>query len=169
MKILALFFLTLFISNFLYGQYQIKGATNILTYNSGRIGDLTMILKNGGNIVVGFHKYYVEVTFINKSKGQDLLVITEKDLENYLQVAEYDFDNDGTSEIVIIYGDGISDMTTLIYKRNNNKYEEIGNINTGQKKCFFSFKTITLPFGSQGLYFEYKLLNGKFIKTVESQ
>lgn len=164
MKILISITLLLSILNKSISQTFIIGSSNLISYKSGTIGDSKMRLKTGENLVVGFHRYYVEVTIIGKSVAQTLLGVTEKEMGNFLQVADYDFENDGTSEIVITYGDGFSEMTVIVFKKIKTQYEEIARLE-GQKKCQLSYRKITLPYGTQGLYSAYKLENGKFIQV----
>lgn len=92
----------------------------------------------------------------------------------YVQVAEHDFDNDGTPEIVVAVGDGLIDLTVNIVKYHaplspedagrDENWELAGSF-TGQEKALIDGATISLPYGSQGLYTEYTWIKKKFIQT----
>ena len=92
----------------------------------------------------------------------------------YIQVAEHDFDHDGTPEIIIAIGDGLVDLSINVIKYHapqsakdagrEANWSLIGSY-SGQAKAEIGGDTIQIPIGSQGLYDEYTWVKGKFIKT----
>ncbi len=92
----------------------------------------------------------------------------------YVQVAEHDFDNDGLPEIVVAVGDGLIDLTVNIVRYHApwlaedagrvENWELVGSF-TGQEKALIDGDTISLPYGSQGLYTEYTWIKKKFVQT----
>ena len=92
----------------------------------------------------------------------------------YIQVAELDFDHDGTPEIIIATGDGSIDLSVNIIKYHAPQFAQDADREAnwslvgsywGQANVEISNDTIQIPIGSQGLYDEYTWVKGKFIKT----
>jgi len=93
----------------------------------------------------------------------------------YVQVAEHDFDGDGEPEIVVAVGNGSTDLAVNVIKYRAPKLAKqagdeknwlrIGSFD-GQAKAIINGKTITLPYGSAGLYEEYTWKSGKFAKSA---
>lgn len=92
----------------------------------------------------------------------------------YVQVAEHDFDNDGTPEILVAVGDGLVDLVVNVVKYHaplspadagrEENWELVGSF-SGQEKAFINGDTVLLPIGSQGLHAEYTWSKTKFIQT----
>jgi hypothetical protein len=91
-----------------------------------------------------------------------------------VQVAEHDFDRDGTPEIVVAVGDGLINLVVNVVSYHApQSMKDVGRVEnwslvgsfTGQQKALIQGDTISLPYGSQGLYEEYTWVKQKFIKT----
>ncbi|KAF6627801.1 hypothetical protein H6F38_21960 [Paenibacillus sp. EKM208P] len=88
-----------------------------------------------------------------------------------LAVKEHDFTKDGTPEIVLVASDGQMDMYVWILTYNFMASEqgtsplELLWSGMGQSDILMSGNQFLLPYGSQGLYEEYKYANGVFIKA----
>lgn len=88
------------------------------------------------------------------------------DYERYkIQISCVDLDEDGKKEIFVSIGNGSSELETLIYYfvyESNRKFELCGRL-YGQEKMYVDINagTIKTPYGSQGLYEEYKFWNKK--------
>ncbi|URJ36731.3 hypothetical protein MF625_001173 [Paenibacillus polymyxa] len=88
-----------------------------------------------------------------------------------LAVKEHDFTQDGTPEIVLVASDGQADMYVWILTYNFMASEQGTNplellwSGIGQSDILMSGNHFLLPYGSQGLYEEYKYANGVFVKN----
>ena len=147
-----------------YGQNIIKGSLKTVIFKTGSRNESVLKLTNAERIDIKFKSYFVEVTVISKSIGQNLLTLEENDEWKTIQVSEFDFEKDGIGEIVIAYGDGLTHLELLVFKKNKNKYLQIGKFE-GLNICELSKNRITVPYGSQGLFFEYILKKGQFTQT----
>ncbi|MBC7191785.1 hypothetical protein [Marinobacter sp.] len=92
----------------------------------------------------------------------------------YVQVAEYDFDNDEKPEIIIAIGNGLTDLVVNIIEyhapqlpkdaERTANWTLIGSFR-GQGKAFVEGASIQLPFGGQGRYTEHTWVKNKFVET----
>jgi len=92
----------------------------------------------------------------------------------YIQVVEYDFDRDDAPEIIVAVGNGLTDLAVNIVKYNapklpkdagrNENWSLVGSF-SGQEKVLIEGNTISLPYGSQGLYTKYTWSKNKFAKS----
>lgn len=91
-----------------------------------------------------------------------------------IQVGEHDFDADGTPELVVAVGDHSTELHVRVLKYSapsspddacrDENWSIIGSF-YGQTKAYVDGSKIELPFGSQGLFQEYKLVGGRFVET----
>ena len=75
-----------------------------------------------------------------------------------------DFDNDKKPEIIVAAGDALTNLEVSIFKYTGEKdkvYKEIGYIGGQSKIIITKNKTIEAPYGSQGLFEQYKYSKGK--------
>lgn len=85
--------------------------------------------------------------------------------EGYMvQITSCDLDDSGVDEIVVSIGDLLINMETLVYRVTDDKenpFVLIGSF-TGQDRAIFDEDnlSIVVPYGSQGLYDEYKIMDG---------
>ncbi len=84
------------------------------------------------------------------------------------QVTCFDLDNDGIKEVILSTGNQSYEMESIIYrytKSIDKPFELVGHIE-GQTKMYIEDDgTITAPFGSQGLFTDYKYLNKNLYKV----
>lgn len=108
------------------------------------------------------------VSGVHGNKGYNFLqdFSIDIDYEKYkIQISCVDLDEDGKKEIFISIGNGSSELETLIYYfvlESNLMFELCGRI-YGQEKMLVDINTgiIETPYGSQGLYEEYKFWSKK--------
>ncbi len=89
----------------------------------------------------------------------------------YVQIGEYDFNNDGRPEVIVGGGDGVSYMCVNIFryhppeeKMRNEDWELVGKF-SGQVEAIIEGQSIRLPYGSQGLESEQTWVKDKFVET----
>lgn len=80
----------------------------------------------------------------------------------------------GIPELVLVAGDDVIDLVVNIlkYKPSSKRghvpqsldWQLLGSF-SGQRHVDIEKNTITLPYGSQGLFDEYRLIKGKFVKS----
>ena len=79
-----------------------------------------------------------------------------------IQVTCYDLDNDGIKEVIVSTGNQSHEMQSIIYrytKSADNPFEIVALID-GQEKMYIEDNgIITVPYGSKGLFDEYKYYN----------
>jgi len=98
----------------------------------------------------------------------------DRDEGYFIQAATHDFDNDKNPEIIIVFGDGLTDMSVNVVKYHpptnpddairRENWTIVGNF-SGQDKIFVDSQVIKIPIGSQGLFEEFTWINSKFVKT----
>lgn len=83
--------------------------------------------------------------------------------ENYgIQVTCYDLDKDGIKEIIVSVGNQSYEMESIIYrytKSIDNPFELVAYIDGQEKMYIKEDGAIIAPYGSQGLFEEYRYLN----------
>lgn len=92
-----------------------------------------------------------------------------------VQAAEHDFDEDGIPEIIIVVGDGLSELVTNVFKYHPpqqqkdagrpQNWELVGQFE-GQGKIIIDGPSLTIPYGGQGLAEEWTWVKRKFVKTI---
>ncbi len=92
----------------------------------------------------------------------------------FIQVAEHKFDHEGSPEIIIAIGNGLTDLSINVIKYHapqsardaarEANWSIVGSY-SGQAKAEIIGDTLQLPYGSQGLYEEYTWAKDKFLKT----
>jgi len=88
----------------------------------------------------------------------------------YLQATVYDLDNDNIGEIIISYGNKLTEMGIEIFKVTNNgsnPFKFVGYIEGQEFAIINENGEIEVPFGSQGLYSVYKLSSGKIMEIQQ--
>ena len=156
--------LLLFVCFALFANSQtITGVKKQLTFLAGSKTTSSLKLNSGEELIVRFKQFSVDVVLLSKDQGINLLSFPEDESFKVLKACEFDFDKDGINEIFIVKGDNLSSLEAVVFKKINNEYKNIGEMN-GQFECILSPFKIELPYGSQGLFFEYKLVKGSFIE-----
>ncbi|MET3697129.1 hypothetical protein SAMN05877753_1058 [Bacillus oleivorans] len=92
--------------------------------------------------------------------------------ESYaVQGTTYDFDKDGSDEIIISIGDGLVNGQMWIFKyheitRNDVTPYELLLTQSFQENVYIDENKVIIPYGSQGLFNEYTFFDGKFHEQV---
>ena len=79
-----------------------------------------------------------------------------------IQVTCYDLDNDGIREIIVSVGNQSYEMQSVVYrytKSKDNPFEIVAYIDGQEKMHIEDDGTIIAPYGSQGMFNEYKYSN----------
>ena len=161
-KILCVFLL--FCSISAYSQNYFKNTKPIIIYKSGENDHKSAKLKNGGTLSVKFKGFQVNVNVIYGKTAYNVDYFEETDECEFIEFAEYDFNKDGNSELVIAYGNDVQ-FKVSVYQLLKNKIKHIGEFDDGQFDCILDKKSIQFPYGTQGLFTEYTYTNGMFVKT----
>ncbi len=129
---------------------------------------------NGTKILAIFPRYGVHLPLQFADDFEGFNEFGDINEGYYLQVAEHDFDNDGEPEIVVAVGDGLVNLSINIVKYHaplstedagrDENWELVGTF-SGQENAVMDGNTISLPYGSQGLFTEYTWVKNKFIQT----
>jgi hypothetical protein len=85
--------------------------------------------------------------------------------ELYIQVFEYDFDQDGKPELCIAHSSGVMAFKVEVYRYSGGLTELVGNFD-GQMRCEIAKNAISFPYGTQGLSSDYIYANGSFFELV---
>lgn len=159
-----LFVFLLFCSVSAYSQNYFKNTKPIIIYKSGENDHESAKLKNGGTLSVKFKGFQVNVSVIYSKTAFNVDYFEETDECEFIEFAEYDFNKDGNSELVIAYGNDVQ-FKVSVYQLLKNKIKHIGEFDDGQFDCILDKKSIQFPYGTQGLFTEYTYTNGMFVKT----
>ncbi|WP_338792056.1 hypothetical protein [Bernardetia sp. MNP-M8] len=166
MRCLFIIFFFIFFISSTFAQSFFENSKPLIVWNSGSMAIKSVKLKNGGLLYVKFDGYGVNVIVTFGTNGYSVQNFQETNEWIKIEITEYDFDKDGNNELIIAYGDETQAMfNVLIYKISKLGVTEIGNIELGQFNCLLLKNKIILPFGSQGLFHEYTLIENKFIQT----
>ena len=151
-----------------YSQSFFKNAKSLIIWNAGDNIPQSSKLKSGGMLRIKSDGTQVNVQIVFGAKGYAVEYFEENGDWERMELTEYDFDKDGKNELVIAYGTpGELLFKISIYKINKSGAKEIGSFE-GQSNCWFEKNKVKLPYGSQGLYWEYTLMNGRFMQTQNS-
>lgn len=92
----------------------------------------------------------------------------------WVQIGEYDFDNDLNPEIVVAIGNGLDELSISVFKFHppinaidackQENWELLGTFE-GQSRAVINKGRIELPYGSAGLCTEWTFVHGKFVRT----
>ena len=145
-------------------QNLVEGGSKSLLYKSGSAKNAELQISKTETISIEFTTRALELYYIGPTNKMSLNNIEENDDWKLLQICVYDFDKNGVNEIVIAYGDGLTNLKVSIYNRVNKVYKEIGSFE-GQENCTIDKNQIIAPYGSQGLFDEYTIRLGEFHKT----
>ena len=85
--------------------------------------------------------------------------------ELYVQVFEYDFDQDGKPELCIAHSSSAMEFKLEVYRYSGGLTELVGSFD-GQMRCEIAKNAISFPYGSQGLSSDYIYANGSFFELV---
>jgi hypothetical protein len=110
------------------------------------------------NVIVKYGKVGKAVTTIDQTDSM-------ANGEVYIQVFEYDFDQDGKQELGIAYRNNDLQFKVEIYRYSGGLTELVGNFD-GQMHCEIMKNRIQFEYGMQGIVQEYLYENGIFFELV---
>ncbi|MBC6972775.1 hypothetical protein H9I32_10345 [Bacillus sp. Xin] len=162
-----------------------KPLNNVASYTySEKDKEIPIKLKDGkANLLFGKdHPNGIKIELIKNDSAvqipleqiQDGILNEFGDLDNphtySIQVATYDFNDDKNEEIIISIGDNLTDGQIWVYSYH--PVDDILKINPFhlemtdyyQRKIIINKDTISLPYGSQGLFNEYVWHKNSFLK-----
>lgn len=172
MKKLIYLFAFFLISTITYGQteerFKVKGTAKLIASWTGKTpNDASGTLASGDKVSIMARQIGIGVTVIHNNVGKQLVETGgEYDFEvTIIKVYEYDFDNDGQKELIVIHSPEFSLVTVEVFKYSEGLAERVGNFN-GQFEIILDKNTIYLPYGSQGLGDEFLFKSGAFFELV---
>lgn len=120
-------------------------------------------LANGDKIIVTTNEVEILVELIHDEERTTLLVTGEQDAmeTTELKVYEYDFDQNGDKELLVVDSPDFSLAYVKVYNLSDGTVELVGNF-FGQFYIDLDNNILSLPIGSQGLADEYIYLGGVF-------
>jgi hypothetical protein len=150
---------------------------------NGQTADITLpfpnVTRKPASIRIGKQNPHgVRVTFVRGDGNQVLPLNFGKEFRGLtpdgdlaadyvLHAGTFDFDRDGTPEVVVVVGDTLTDLAVNVFRLNTKKqFVRVGTFE-GQQKAILEGNAVVLPYGSKGLFFEYRWKNGKFIQTQD--
>ncbi len=149
-------------------RFTVKGRAKLVAAWPGKTPkEVSGTLTSGDKLAIYTRQMEIYVTSIHNKVGKQLVVTgTDESLDSIIiEVYEYDFDNDGQKEIIIIYSPEFSITTVEIFKYSGGLAERVGNFDA-QFEIHLDKNTISLPYGSQGLAKEYLYKSGGFFQLV---
>ena len=175
-----------------HGQNLIVGTNNNVVWGKESTNDITLQLDFKTKIkpismTIGYDspngiKFRINFKDLNVAANLRYILSMKSGLDEwgdlddgyYIEAATYDFNEDKNPEIIIVIGNGLTDLWVNVIKYHppTNPDDAIRTENwsvvasfSGQEKIYIDKQTITVPIGTQGLYDEYTWLNNKFIKS----
>ncbi len=125
-------------------------------------------LNSGAKLVIVTNQIGLSVTAIHNNIGKQLVTIGEEEesLENMIVKAyEYDFDDDGLKEIIIIYSPQFSERKIEVFKYSSGLAERVGKFDA-QFQIYIEENIISAAIGFQGIANEYIYKWGNFYELV---
>jgi hypothetical protein len=161
------------ISTIVYGQteerFEVKGPAKLIATWTGKTPNgASGTLTSGDKISIMTRQIGVGVTVIHNNVGKQLVETggeNDSEVVTIIKVYEYDFDNDGQIEIIVIHSPESALVTVEVFKYSGGLAERVGNFN-GQFEIILDKNTIYLPYGSQGLGYEFLFKSGAFFELV---
>jgi hypothetical protein len=127
---------------------------------------MTGKLSDGGEVIISTQANALLVRTKHGKMMNELLVYVDEMTEDIeIGVYEYDFDNDGSMEIIVADASDYFACNVHVYRFSEGSPELVGNF-FGQEFIHIVNNIISLPFGSQGLASEYLYSNGAFFELI---
>lgn len=150
--------------------YVDEAAKHIVSWNAENesTGKFVMTgkLTDGGEVVISTHANALIIRSKHGKAEQELLVyVDEQMLDIEIGVYEYDFDKDGTMELMIVDSQDLYAASIHVYSYNEGAFGLVGNF-SGMEFINLEANVIRMPYGSQGLAMEYVYLSGAFFELV---
>jgi hypothetical protein len=154
----------LFLSCNLMSQNLVEGSSKTLLYKNGSLKNSELKISLTETVSVNFTPLGLELYYNNSKIIQNILNLEETDDWTILQVCIYDFDKNNVNDLIIAYGNKLTNLTIHVFNKEYGQYKPIG-VFEGQDKCYIDKNQIIVPYGSQGLFDEYTYRLGEINKT----
>lgn len=150
--------------------YVDEAAKHVVSWNAENesAGEFVMTgeLANGGEVIISTHANALIIRSKHGKTGQELLVYVDEQMQDIeIGVYEYDFDKDGTMELMIVNAQDMYAASIRVYSYNEGAFGLVGNF-SGMEFINLEANVIRLPYGSQGLAMEYIYRSGAFFELV---
>lgn len=127
---------------------------------------MTGMLSGGDEVIISTQANALLIRTKHGKTMNELLVYVDEMAEDIeIGVYEYDFDKDGTMELMIVDSHDYYSSNIHVYRYSGGLTELVGNF-TGMEFITLEENTLRLPYGSQGLAMEYIYLSGAFFELV---
>jgi len=137
----------------------------VIVWPMGNVKEKTAtVSKNGTKLIASFDGKLINFICIKGSIRSNLINLNEAEGWDKIEVALYDFNKDGNKEIIIARGFPGAILKVSVWSCVNGVTKHLGDFD-GQSVCEFYKNKLILPYGFQGLFFEYSFTKGKFTQT----
>jgi hypothetical protein len=127
---------------------------------------MTGKLSSGDEVIISTQANALLVRTKHGKEVEELLVYVDEAAQDIeIGVYEYDFDNDGSMEIIVADANEYFACNVHVYSYSGGLSELVGNF-FGQEFINIENNILSLPFGSQGLASEYLYSNGAFFELI---
>lgn len=154
----------LFLSYNLMSQNLVEGSSKSLLYKKGSLKNSELKISVTETVSVKFTPFGLELYYSNSKLKQNILNIEETDDWAVMQICIHDFDKNKVNELIVAYGDKLTNMTIQVFNREYGQYKSKG-VFEGQDKCYIDKNQLIVPYGSKGLFDEYTFRFGEIYKT----
>jgi hypothetical protein len=145
-------------------QNLVEGSSKTLLYKNGSLKNSELKISVTETVSVKFTPFGLELYYSNSKLKRNILNIEETDDWDVLQICIYDFDKNKVNDLIIAYGNKLTNLTIHVFNKEYGQYKSIG-VFEGQDKCYIDKNQIIVPYGSQGLFDEYTYRLGEINKT----
>ncbi len=162
--------LSIFLLNSASGQdnsrIHLIGSADLLTTWSWKTDKtVTILLASSDKLTVKMQTQAgIEVLLTHNSISKRLITINESE-DLFIQCFEYDFDSDGSKEIIIASSPDFAVLNVYVFKYSNGLNELVGSFGSTYE-IILKKNVILLPLGSQGLGSEYCYREGVFYELI---
>ena len=154
----------LFLSYNLMSQNLVEGSSKSLLYKKGSLKNSELKISVTETVSVKFTPFGLELYYSNSKLKQNILNIEETDDWAVMQICIHDFDKNKVNELIVAYGDKMTNMTIQVFNREYGQYKSKG-VFEGHDKCYIDKNQLIVPYGSKGLFDEYTFRFGEIYKT----
>jgi hypothetical protein len=154
----------LFLSYNLMSQNLVEGSSKTLLYKNGSLKNSELKISMTETVSIKFTPFGLELYYSNSKLKRNILNVEETDDWDVLQICIYDFDKNKVNDLIIAYGNKLTNLTIHVFNKEYGQYKSIG-VFEGQDKCYIDKNQIIVPYGSQGLFDEYTYRLGEINKT----
>ena len=151
-------------------RFTVRGATKLIATWSGKTqDDVSGTLVSGDEIIIRIGEYGVGVWTLHNDVLKELVSPAYGEGEDMGKVIvkayEYDFDDDGQNEIIIIRSPDFALLTVEVFRYCSGLTERVLCLN-GSCDVWFEKNSIRLPMGRYGIGNEYIFINDSFYELV---